>query len=74
MCQKRQHGSKAELARTAASGGKPDFCPPVGEPQQRGLARAGAADNGQKLALGDLSETSSPATTRPSSNVLPTCA
>ena len=27
---------------------------PVGEPQQRGLARAGAADDGQKLALGDL--------------------
>ena len=27
---------------------------PVGEPQQRGLAGAGAADNGQELALGDL--------------------
>ena len=27
---------------------------PVGEPQQRGLARAGAADDGQKLALGDV--------------------
>ena len=27
---------------------------PVGQPQQRGLARAGTADNGQKLALGDV--------------------
>jgi hypothetical protein len=25
MCQKRQQASKAELARTAASGGKPDI-------------------------------------------------
>src|SRR2546421_9168031 len=27
---------------------------PVGEPQQRGLARTGAADDSQKFALGDL--------------------
>ncbi|MGY4451600.1 hypothetical protein ACVWZR_006260 [Bradyrhizobium sp. i1.3.1] len=27
---------------------------PVGEPQQRGLAGAGAADDGQKFALGDV--------------------
>ena len=27
---------------------------PVGEPQQRGLAGAGAADDGQEFALGDL--------------------
>ena len=27
---------------------------PVRQPQQRGLAGAGAADNGEKLALGDL--------------------
>ena len=27
---------------------------PVRQPQQRGLARAGAADDGQKFALGDL--------------------
>ena len=27
---------------------------PVGEPQQRGLARAGTADNGEEFALGDF--------------------
>ena len=27
---------------------------PVGEPQQRGLAGAGAADNGEEFAFGDL--------------------
>ena len=27
---------------------------PVGQPQQRGLARAGAADNGEEFALGDV--------------------
>ena len=50
---------------------------PVGEPQQRGLARAGAADDGQEFALGDLERdvVDRPrARARPPSKLLPTCA
>ena len=48
---------------------------PVRQPQQRGLAGAGAADDGEKLALGDVErDVVARPCTRPPSKLLATCA